>query len=253
MKSKNIAITLFLSLILFTQLQSQELDSLFNQINNKIKTYATDINYSCNVISKEFEMDKNWQVKKIKVIEKVVTQKDSVRNEEIIKATEFEKDKEKDITEDVRKEQAEQLKEQEEQQSDAGENEENGRMSLSLESVFPFADSTRDQYHFTLMADTVIDGKSYFQIEAIAKEESREQIEGIYRIQADTYTITYMDLHFSKNPRFVKDLRMKFWFNEFDENRWLPIKIWTHIHIGILIKNIRREYEENHSDYIFQI
>ncbi len=252
MNRKFLLIIIFINLILITHVQSQELDSLFNQINNKMKTYVTDANYSCNVISKEYEMDKNWQVKKIKVIEKVVTQKDSVRNEEIIKATEFEKDKEKDITEDVRKEQAEQLRELEEEESDPDENEENSAMSLSLESIFPFADSTRDQYHFTLLADTVIDGKSHFQIEAIAKEESSERIEGIYRIQADTYTITYMDLHFSKNPRFVKDLHMKFWFDEFDGNHWHPIKTWTHIHVGLLIKNIRREFEETYSDYGFQ-
>ncbi len=253
MNLKNITIAMLSNLILFTQLQSQELDSLFNQINKKINTYHLGSNYSCNVISKEFEMDKHWQVKKIKVIEKVVTQKDSVRNEEIVRATEYEKDKEKDITEDIRKEQAEQLKELEEEQADPDENERNSAMSLSLESIFPFADSTRHQYLFTWMADTVIDGKSYIQIESVAKGKSNEWIEGIYRIQADTYMITHMDLHFSKNPRFVKELRLKFWFNEFDGNRWLPVKIWTHIHVGLLIKNIRREFEETYSDYIFDI
>lgn len=193
-------------------------------------------------------MDKHWQAKKIKIIEKVITQKDSIRHEEIIKATEYKKDEEKDITEDVRKEQAK----REEQRSDSNENEERTGVGLSLESVFPFADSTKEQYNFTLMADTVVDGQSYFRVKAIAKEKSRERIEGIYWIHTDTYTITCMDLYFSKNPRFVKDLHIKLWLNEFEDKHWLPVKIWTHIHVGLLIKNIRTEYEEIYSGYVFQ-
>ena len=252
MDLKRLIFTLFFYLTFFTQLQSQELDSLFTKINNKIKTYNQENYYSCNVITKEFSMNKQWQTEKIKVTEKIITQKDSVRNEEIIKVTEYQKDKEKDITDEVRKEQTKRLKELEEERSDRTENEESNTLSLSLESFFPFGDSLRDQYHFTLMADTVIDGQSYFRIQAISKEKSRDRIEGTYWIRTDTYTITYMDLHFSQNPRFVKDLRMKLWFTEFDNNRWLPVRIWTHVHVGLIIKNIRMEVEEIYSEYVFE-
>ncbi len=252
MKLKPTIFILLFYLAFFAQLHSQELDSLFNKINNKIKTYNRENSYSCYVITKEFSMDKHWQVEKIKVTEKTVTQKEDERNENIIKATEIKKDEEKDITEEVRKEQSERLKELEEQRSVRSDNEETSSLNLSLESFFPFSDSTKDQYTFTLMADTVIDNQSYIRIQADAKEKARDRIEGIYWIETDTYTITYMDLHFSQNPRFIKDLRMKFWFNEFDDNHWLPVTIWTHVHVGLVIKNIRMEVEEKYSDYVFE-
>ena len=245
--------TLFVFLLfnfITVKLHAQELDSLISRINRKQATYNMKSNYTCLITSKQNTMDKNWTPKKTTVIEKQFTKNQENSTVDIISAVEYRKNKEKDITDEVRKEITKNRK-NEGKKGEEESQEEKHELKLGLNDMIPFNVEKHDQFNFLLLPDTLVNTHRYTRIQTRAIEPSDNHYEGIYWIDSDTYAINYMELHPSKNPKFVKELQMKFWFEEMGPNHWLPVKIWTRVFAGIFIKKIRIQTEEVYSNYQF--
>ena len=190
-------------------------------------------------------MDKNWKIKKTKLVEKKLKSEQDKAVFEVIRAMEYKKDREKDITEQVTKEYSKAREEAEKHKGDKH------QITLGLDELNAFSAENRNQYLFALLADTVVDNTPIHRIRSEATEKSDERFEGIYWIHPETYAITHIDLQPSKNPKMVKKLHMKLWFKEFEGNRWMPVQTWTRVFVNLLIKKIRIESEGLYSDYVF--
>jgi len=248
--------TLFLFLLFsFTigRINAQVLDTLISKINERRVTYNLESDYTCLITTKQNIMDKHWTPKKTTVIEKQITKNRDNYSVDIIRAVEYKKGKEKDITDDVKKENAKNReKSEKEAEENRGENgEKKHELKLGLDDLIPFGEEQRNQFNFLLIPDTLVNAHRYYRIQTRAIEPSEECYEGIYWIDSDTYAITTIDLHPSKNPKFVKELQMKFWFEEIESNHWLPVQIWTRVYISLLIKKFRIQTEEVYSNYQF--
>lgn len=245
---------LYVSLLLgfiTIKLDAQELDSLISRINRKQTTYDMNSDYTCLITSKEHTMDKNWNPKKTKIIEKKFTKNQENRSVDIIRAVEVKKNKENDITDEIKKEMNEKREKEEEEKEEEEDQEEKRELKLGLNDMNPFDVERRDQFNFTLLSDTLVNTHRYSRIQTKAKEPSKDLYEGIYWIDSDTYALTYMEIYPSQNPKFVKELRLKFWFEEMEPNHWMPVQIWTRVFVSILIKKIRIQTEEVYSNYRF--
>lgn len=255
-------IVVFFSLFLFlfsAGAEAKDLDSLIVRVGRKMASCQRNFDYTCLVSAKEYKMDKHWKPKATKSIEKRLIKNGDEAYFDVIKAMEIKKDEEKDITEEVRKEynsareKAKEEAEMENEDKDNGE-EEGGRrgISMTMEDLDPFGEARRELYNFLALPDTISEGQRYFRVKTMAIEPSDKVFEGEYWINPETHAIVIADLHPSKNPKMVSELKMRFRFEEIGEGRWMPRKIWTHIYVNLLIKKIRVETEEVYSDYHFE-
>lgn len=259
MKRVNFIFTLFLLFMLSTRTGAQDADSLIAGVSRKMASFSRDFNYTCLVNSKEYHMDSHWKPKTTRSIEKKLVKQGDEVYYEIIKAVEIKKNEEKDITGEIQKrnmearQNVEEEAEKEKAETD-GEDKKEGRheLKMTMDDLNPFNEERRKLYTFDMLPDTTADDQHYYRLKTTAVEPSDKLYEGVYWINADTRVIEYMILQPSKNPKLVKELKMRFRFREMDDGRWMPVKIWTHVYVNLLIKKIRVETEEVYSDYKFQ-
>lgn len=234
--------------------QDSEIESLVQKIEERMERYVDYDSFSAAVVSTSREMDKKWNPKKVVVVEKQIIQQGEKRREVILKATEFKKGVEKDVTaehreyERKRMEKAEKRRrEREGKKKQDGDGE--GSFSLSMDELFPFAPEKQEKFFFHQFADTVIDGRAVICLETRAKEQSEKLYEGNYYVDRETYDVLMVDVSPSKNPKFVKEMHLKMWFDVLDENYYVIKAYWMRVYAGIFIKKIRMEVEETYKNY----
>jgi hypothetical protein len=227
------------------------LDSLVVRVGRRIEAYQAYDAYSAAVTSNVKIMDGDWKPEKVIRTEKKAFRKNGEQGEEIIQAVESEKGKERDITQKAREESAKSM-EKSRRREKAGKDGTGGQVRLGLEGLIPFSNAKRPDYSFTLLPDTVVSGVKWVCVQALARQKDSERYEGRYWIDPDTYDIRLMDVRPSKNPKFVKDLRMRFSFDVLPENRMVVTRTWMRVFAGIVIKKFRMELEETYSDYRFE-
>jgi len=240
------------------QAGTQNPDSLIVHVSRKMASYDHDFDYTCLVRSSEYRMDSRWQPVTTRQIGKRLIKQGDVTWFEVIRAVEFEKGREKDITEKVREEYdrarahaEEEAAGHEAENGDDGNGEEKHQVSLGMDDINPFQEDRRDLYSFHMLPDTMAQGRRYIRVRTTAVEPSPDVYEGTYRIDPDTYSIDSMALHPSKNPKFVRELALKFRFQDMGGGRWMPVQIKTRVYVNLLIKKIRIETEEVYSEYVF--
>jgi hypothetical protein len=233
--------------------QDAGLDSLLRKIEQRMENYVDYDSFSAMVVSTSREMDKEWNPKEVVVVEKKVIQQREKRREVILKATEFKKGVEKDVTAEYREQERKRMEKAEkrrrEREKEGGNGGEGGSLSLSSDETFPFAPEERKNFFFNQLSDTVIDGRAVICLETRAKEKSEKLYEGKYYVDRERYDVLMVDLRPSKNPKYVKEMRMKMWFDVLPENHQVLTAFWMRVYAGIFIKKIRMEVEETYKDY----
>ncbi|MBN1895379.1 hypothetical protein JW906_12835 [bacterium] len=248
---KNLTI-LVLTLLSAYPLRSQApLDSLISEIDRRTQAYEDYEDVNMLVRSETRFMNGKWQPEKIVLTEKRAFQKDGKTWEEIIRVTEKEKGREKDLTEKASKEaaKAREKADRAEAEKDSSDKKE---VSLGLGDLFPFSEEKRPSYSFSMLGDTLIENRSLLRIRAEAIQKNEKIFEGVFSIDPETKDVRMVDLQPSKNPKFVKNMRMQMSFDVMPGNRMVVTRTWMRVFASLLIKKIRIEAEEKYSDYVFE-
>ena len=230
--------------------QDQAGGALLDGIDARTEQYADYDSFSASVVFTMQEMNKRWKPEKIVTVQKRIQQDGEERREVILYATEASRGSEKDVTEEYRdeerKRQERAAKRRKRKEEDGGDG---SGFSLSLEDVFPFSAENRDLFTFRQLADTLASGCGVFRIHVEAREPSDKLFNGEYWIDRETLDVVMIDVVPSKNPRFVKALRMKMWFDVRPGDYFVMTKYWMHVDAGFLFKKVRMEVEEVYTDY----
>ncbi len=225
---------------------------ILGRVAERLTSYPEMQNFEVNVISLIKEMDKNWKPNKETKVEKWVRMHNGVRQEEILRAWETNKGRSSDVTAKM----AEETRKQEEKaqtRREKGEPKAEGRrQSLSIEDMFPFSENKQKLYTFTRHSDSYVGRKSVYVIEARAKTRSKEFVEGMFSIDKRSFDVLQAKVHFAKNPTAVKRFEMEARFRVLEQGflvlQWSRVRI----HVGLIVKNIRIEAEEEYLDYTIQ-
>ena len=244
---------LFISLFVVSGIfaQNSDLQMLLDRIEERKNEYVQYDSYTSMAHSVSKKMNRKWTPKETTIVEKRITQEKGKRLEEILKATEIRKNKEKDVTEELRKDEAKRRKKQEKRIEKEGENNDGGggSFSLGLDAIDPFAKEKRDLFEFSQGSDSLIGDRPVLCIQTTATQPSDTLYQGCYFVDKETMDILLMDIHPSKNPKAVKELHLKMWFNVLPGNYYVITDYWMKVYASIVIKGIRFLVEEQYSDY----
>lgn len=231
-----LTVVLILSKAVVLQALPTELDDLISKIAERNGSITDPNRFQVDVTSITREMDDDWHVKKETVIRKRVTKRDTLRETEILNAIRFENGKEEDITQKVI--------EENQKSSQRGQR----KMQFSLEST-PFSPKHRPHFHFLIAADSTIEDKAVKTIRVKCLAPSENYFNGTYYVDINTFSILKMNLHPSKKPGRVKEMRIEADFYEDEAGHYFIKKFWMRVYASILIKKFRFEAQEIYANY----
>jgi len=242
-------ISLFIGSGIFAQ--NSDFQHLLDRIEERKDAYVQYDSFTSMAHSVSKKMTRKWTPKETTIVEKKIIQEKGKRLEEILKATEISKGKEKDVTEKLQKDEINRRKKQEERIEKEGENsdEGGGSFSLGLDSINPFSKEKRDLFEFSALSDSLIGERPVFCIHTTVKQPSDSLYQGRYFVDQETMDILLMDIHPSKNPKAVKELHLKMWFDVLPGNYYVITDYWMKVYASIVIKGFRFLVEEQYSDY----
>ncbi|HUU52986.1 MAG TPA: hypothetical protein VMW92_08155 [Candidatus Heimdallarchaeota archaeon] len=258
--NKRILLAIFLLLLptLFAlaaskALQETDVADVVDKTAKRLESYPEMSHWQALVLSKKTEMDKNWKPKKETVVQKTLLMKDKIQQEKIQSAVEIEKGKSKDVTQEyinqAYKDMQKAAREKKKTKDKDGEEEQRRRMDLSLDEMFPFSEKNRENYDFTLLQETTLEGIPVYVLDAKAKQRTKEFFDGIFYIDKETWDIRRAELQLAKNPGPLKLMEMGMDFYVLPEGYFALRKISVRIHVGFVVKNIRQEVVDEYSDY----
>jgi len=223
-----------------------DIQTLLDRLAARLESAPIASDWNASVRSTETRMDKNWQPQKRTVVTKFVTIRDGKRTEEILRAMETEKGRTKDVTERYAREaakEAEKIRQKAEQNREPG-----GRRELDREQLFPFRPDRRADFDFDLLEEGDWEGRPVIILQTRAKTAGDDLYEGRYVIDRDSLDVLRVDLTPSKKPGVLKLIEMAFEFQTLPGGYILPRRTWVRIHVGLVIKNIRIQAEEEYFD-----
>lgn len=237
----------------FSNQARSQISVLLDQIAKQMDSYAELKNWSATVLSTSLEMDKHWKEKKKTVKETVLTVRGEKSEEEILKAFEVKKGKTKDITRKVKAKAA--IKKAKARQKQAknsgkkGKQTDGGSFSVSLDDLFPFKTEKRDQYEFARLDDTMLNGRAVYVLEVRARVPADKNMEGLYFVDKVTLDVMKAELHPSKKHKALKQFKIELLFHVLPGNYFVLKEMNMKLHVGLVIKNIRREEHVIYKDY----
>ena len=232
---------LLLGLLISNSAWTMEIDTLVARIDTRMQSFPTIDDLTYLATSRELQMDEQWQPKSIVTIEKQILRRGGQDSTLILKATEIADGKETDITEKTREQWRKRKNDSENNQ---------GRMSMELTDLLPFSREKRATYLFSILADTLIDGRSLGRIRAEPRQASAERFTGIFTFDPETHTLLELHLRPSQEPRFVQSMNMRLRFQLLSDQIWLPRSFYLRVHAKIVIKNFRFEVQEDYTDFV---
>ena len=233
----------------------QEPGMLVEELARRLEAYPKYENWTFRSVSINREMTKNWTPKKTTVLEKSIRVSGGAITEEILRATEEENGRTKDITQD-RIKKAEERKRKAEKERAGRERrgirrgERGGSIySIGLEEVFPFKEEKRNLYNFSLLEGSEIGGRPVLALKSSAKSKDEDLLEGVYYIDKESLIILKASLRPSKIPKIIKDFAFELSFDVLPSGHFVLRNIRMKVNGGIFIKHIRMEVEETYKDY----
>ncbi|MGD8540489.1 MAG: outer membrane lipoprotein-sorting protein, partial [Candidatus Aminicenantes bacterium] len=162
-------------------------------------------------------------------------------------------DKRKDVTQkyinESYKEMQKRARERKKAKDKNGEDDRRRHMDFSFDELFPFNEKNRGNYEFTLLEENSLEGTSVYVIDARAKQRTKDFFEGLFYIDRETWDILRAELRLAKNPGPLKVMNMNLDLKVLPEGYLTVRKAYVRIHVGLVVKNIRREVVDEYSDY----
>jgi hypothetical protein len=225
--------------------QEEDLIPLLDKTAYRMSSYPENDNWKARIVTKNAEMDKEWQPTKTTITTMLVKSVDNVLSSVVLKAEEIEDGVTKDITQEVAEQTQEQIERSNERRIDQKSREETEESSNQL---FPFDENKRAKFAFHRLDDTSINERPVFLIEAVAKEKEENLFEGKYYIDQETYDVLKAQIKPSKNPRFVKELDMDIDYEVLLEGNRIERKSRTRVNGGPFFKRVRMIIEVEYFD-----
>jgi len=253
-KQRSIWICFFIFNLLVTpiislpQAQEADINALLDRISQRMENYPEQTHWDARVSTKMIRMDKNWQPKKTTAVEKILTVTGDIREEKILAAQEEEKGRIKDITLKQQKD-ADKAAKKSREKARKGKPQDERRLELGGEKLFPFGEKQRGYYSFKLLDEQILKDIAVYVVQSSSYRKSRDYYEGLYYIAKDTFDILKVELLPAKLSGPLKKLEMKVEFNVTPEGHFVVVKTWAKLHIGLVIKNFRIVMEELYADY----
>jgi hypothetical protein len=235
--------------------EQTDIDSLLDKIEARRSSYKEYDSFAASARTTQQMMDGDWKPKKTIIVEKKIARSKTGQTIEILKATNTEKGVTEDITGEYRKKEEERREKEEKKKARSDDDEEDdggGRhasLSLGDNDIFPFRKAGRARFQITRLPDARLLDKPVLVIQTEARKKSRDVYEGKYYIDPETYDILLIELNPSRNPRFVKELRMKMEFEVLPGNYQVVRTYWMHLFVDAWIKKVRMELEEKYENY----
>ena len=234
---------------------TDDAEEVVEKTAQRVLSYPEITHFKFSATSTMHEMDKNWKSKKKTVVKKVVLVKDDTRQESIKSAVEIKKGKTKDVTQKYINESYKKMEKAARQRKEAREEGEEKntrhRTDISIDEILPFNEKNRGNYEFSLLAETTLDDVPVYVLDARAKQRTKDFFEGKFYINRETFDIHRAELQLAKNPGPLKLMEMAVDFQVLPEGFLVLKKMSFRIHVGLVVKNIRREGTEEYFDYQF--
>jgi len=201
-------------------------------------------------------LNSEWKPKRTMTAEKIVTVDGSFWSEEIIRATETEGGRTRDVTKTIQTEARKQAEKQRRSTEDERRNVQRsrGRRSLDLtrEEVLPFGPDERSGYEFTSKGLAEFDGAPVILLQSRSLIRSEEKLEGLYYIDPETFDVLRAELTIARKPAPLKRMEIDVDFQILPGGYQVMRKAVMRLHVGIVIKEIRIEAVETFSDYLIR-
>jgi hypothetical protein len=220
--------------------------SLLNNISQRIETYPEMETYKVEQIEKKTEMNKKWEPVETTTIRQTVSYMDGKVAFEILEATKTKEGKTTDISE----EHLEKIKKQNEKNAQADETTDDSASEF-LNTFFPFKESTRSDFDIRRLDDAAMEGKKVFILESTAKKKDKNRFEGKCYIDPNTFDVLKIDVKPSKNPKFVKDMRMEMMFEVLPDQYFVMKNMKVKVDAKLVFKPIREISEIEFVSYEF--
>jgi len=220
--------------------QSENLELFLDKVHLRMSSHPDSLCYTAEARQTTFFMSEKWQPEKTIIIDKIIHQNGSRRNEDIQKAIKRENGEDVDITEKL----IEETKKNAEKKGNS--------ISINSEDLFPFDPEVRTNYRFELRPDSLWNGKPVNVIYAHGLKESSDFYRGNYYIDSENYDVLGVDVRPIKNPKFVKTFNMRMSFTVVPEGYYVLEKYRMQMYASLLIKKVRMVFEEVHLNYQFE-
>jgi len=235
---------------------SPEALALAERVGTRLASYPKLESWQARARSTSSRMTSEWTPRSVTMVEKIVTMDAGLWSEEILRATETEDGKVRDVTGKLREEARERAERQkrstaEERKADQRSR---GRRSLDMarDEVLPFAPEKRAGYDFAIEGSGELGGAPVVLLRSRSRVRSDERLEGLYYVDPATGDVRRAELTLAKKPGPLRRMDMEFDFRVLPEGYQVMEKAVVRIHVGLIVKNIRIEAVESYSDYVIR-
>jgi hypothetical protein len=230
--------------------------ALAERVGARLASYPKLESWQARARSTSSRMTSEWTPREVTMTEKIVTMDAGLWSEEILRATETEDGKTRDVTGKLREEARERAERQKRSSAEErkADQRSRGRRSLDMarDEVLPFAPEKRAGYDFTIEGSGELGGTPVVLLRSRSRVRSDERLEGLYYIDPATGDVRRAVLTLAKKPGPLRRMDMEVDFRVLPEGYQVMEKAVVRIHVGLIIKNIRIEAVESYSDYIIR-
>ena len=228
-------------LFLFTIAEAQQADSLSvdeivkmaRESRQKQREYVKD--YACVCVEEMKILDKEGKIEHTEVMKKKVYVKGEITHDEIVS---IQKKDEVLSEKEIGKRQKE-VDKQEKKRSE----------EKDSESISPFEKKGEGKFDFDLVREDSLQGKTVYVVSVNPKEKSKGLLKGLYWIDKDNFRILKSELEPSKNPKFVKEMKMTIEFAEVEKGVFVLKTFKVRGRGGFLFFKSNFEVERTCQDY----
>lgn len=214
-------------------LSAHEIVRLARESRERQKEYVRD--YTCICVEEMRILDKKGKIKHKEIAEKRVYVKGELTHDQIVS---IEK-KEKSLPEKEIKKRQEEIDKEEKKRAKKKES----------EWISPFDEDAEGRFEFALVREDSLDGKSVYVLSANPKEKGKGLLKGLHWIDKESFRVWKSELAPSKNPKFVKEMKMFIDFTQVEQGVFLMKTFRVKGRGGFLFFKTNFEMERSCHDY----
>lgn len=216
-----------------TPLSVDEIVKLAKEARKKQREYLKD--YTCLCVEEMRVLDKKGKIKHKETTKRKVYLKGDITHDEIISI----RKKEKSLPgKEINKRQKEIDKEEKKRGT-----EKDSRW------ISPFEERGEGKFEFALVREDTVSGRSAYVLSVKPREKSKKLLKGLYWIEKERFRVLRSEFSPSKNPKFVKEMKVFIDFTEVEEGVFVPRTFKVKGKGGFLFFKTNFEMERTCQDY----
>lgn len=210
-----------------------EIVRLAKEARKKQREYLKD--YTCLCVEEMRVLDKKGKIKHKETTQRKVYVKGDITHDEIISIQK----KEKSLPgKEINKRQKEIDKEEKKRGT-----EKDSRW------ISPFEERGEGKFEFALVREDTVAGRYAYVLSVKPKEKSEKFLKGLYWIEKERFRVLRSEFSPSKNPKFVKEMKVFIDFTEVEEGVFVPRTFKVKGKGGFLFFKTNFEMERTCQDY----